>query len=181
MQAIPGPVSFQRPFIPNSFFASMLPWTGWVRAPKLSLPPGAGNPRYATDAQDCWEKLKTVSIPCGFDPTWLHRWPITFHCIARLLRFNIPGKVIFHCLLYVRLSPACFVVTWLFYYLLHCVQFSQFSPHDCNWVFLSTTCEFRNEERKSLQKFRNVVNDNEKLCAFFLYRFFSSWFDSSTE
>jgi len=41
-------VSFRHPFIPNSFFASMLPWTGWVGAPKLSLPPGVGNPRCVT-------------------------------------------------------------------------------------------------------------------------------------
>ena len=29
----------------NSFFASMLPWTGWVGALILSLPPGAGKPQ----------------------------------------------------------------------------------------------------------------------------------------
>jgi len=53
MQAIAGPESaFDAPFVPYSFFASLLPRTGWVGgAPKLSLPPGAGNPRYATDQQ----------------------------------------------------------------------------------------------------------------------------------
>jgi len=44
-------VSFLRPFIPNLFFASMLPWTCWVAASKLGLPPGVGNPRYASSVQ----------------------------------------------------------------------------------------------------------------------------------
>jgi len=43
-----GRVSFRRPFTPNSFFAYMLPLTDWVGAPKLTLSPGAGNPRCAT-------------------------------------------------------------------------------------------------------------------------------------
>ena len=42
-------VSFRRP---NSFFSSMQPWTGWVGSPKLSLPPGAGNPGYATSGKN---------------------------------------------------------------------------------------------------------------------------------
>ena len=33
-------VSFRRSFIPKSFFACMLPWTGWVGAPKPSLSRG---------------------------------------------------------------------------------------------------------------------------------------------
>jgi len=43
-----GPSQLSTPFYSYSFFTSTLPWTGWVGAPKLSLPPGAGNPRYAT-------------------------------------------------------------------------------------------------------------------------------------
>jgi len=42
-------LSFRRPFIPNLFFAFVLPRTDWVGAPKLALSPGAGNLRYATD------------------------------------------------------------------------------------------------------------------------------------
>jgi len=42
-------LSFRCPLTPNSFFASVLPRTDWVVALKLTLPPGAGNPRYATD------------------------------------------------------------------------------------------------------------------------------------
>jgi len=41
-------VSFRPPFTPNSLFASMLPRTVWVGAPKLTLFPDTGNPRYAT-------------------------------------------------------------------------------------------------------------------------------------
>jgi len=41
-----GPSQLSIPFVTNSFFAYMLPWTGWVGVggPKLCLPPGAGNP-----------------------------------------------------------------------------------------------------------------------------------------
>jgi len=39
-------VNFRHPFAPNSLFAFMLPRTGWVGAPKPTLSPGAGNPRY---------------------------------------------------------------------------------------------------------------------------------------
>jgi len=41
-------LSCRRPFTPNSFFASVLPRTDWVGAPKLTLSPRAGNLRYAT-------------------------------------------------------------------------------------------------------------------------------------
>jgi len=41
-------LSFRRPFTPNSFFASVLPRTDWMGAPKLTLSPGARNPRNAT-------------------------------------------------------------------------------------------------------------------------------------
>jgi len=37
-------VSFRYPFIPNSLFPSMLPRTGWVGGPKLTLLSDAGNP-----------------------------------------------------------------------------------------------------------------------------------------
>jgi len=41
-------ISFRCLFTPNSLFASILPWTGWVGAQKQTLFPGAGTPRYAT-------------------------------------------------------------------------------------------------------------------------------------
>jgi len=41
-------VSFWRPVTTNTLFASTLPRTGWVGAPKLTLSPGAGNPRCTT-------------------------------------------------------------------------------------------------------------------------------------
>jgi len=55
-------VRFRRPFIPNSFFASMLPWTGWVGAPKLSFSPGLGNPRYATGPNHLAPALYTAHL-----------------------------------------------------------------------------------------------------------------------
>ena len=42
-------VSFRHPFTPNSLFASVLAWTSWVGAPKLTLSPRTGNPRYSND------------------------------------------------------------------------------------------------------------------------------------
>ena len=41
-------ISFRWLFTPNSLFVSILPWTGWVGAQKLTLPPGARTPRHVT-------------------------------------------------------------------------------------------------------------------------------------
>jgi len=40
--------SFRRCLTPNSHFACKLPRKVWVGVPKLTSPPGAGSPRYAT-------------------------------------------------------------------------------------------------------------------------------------
>jgi len=41
---VQGQRRYRRPFIPDSFVASMVPWTGWVGTPKLSLPLPWGSP-----------------------------------------------------------------------------------------------------------------------------------------
>jgi len=49
MQAIAGPESaFNVPFVPYSFFASMLPWTGWVGGQNWVCPRARETPRNAT-------------------------------------------------------------------------------------------------------------------------------------
>jgi len=67
------------PLTPKSFFVSMQPRTVWVGAPKLSLSPGAGNPRYATARcapahHDCLAKMaKYVTKILA------HQWQIINH------------------------------------------------------------------------------------------------------
>ena len=57
-------VSFRRPFTSNSVFASILPpgRAGWG-APKLTLSPGAGNPRYATERKGA---NREIELPRNF-------------------------------------------------------------------------------------------------------------------
>ena len=94
-----GPSQLSTPIYSQSLFASMLPRTDWVVALKLSLSPGAGNPRYSTGGMGQFGAAVTATpfrrrtfrrwnVKCGF-LGWMSPKCKSSHCRREACRRKI--------------------------------------------------------------------------------------------